>query len=431
MSNRSGPTSDRRSFVRYTGAAGALALAGCIGIDDGNEDGNTSDDGTSDDGTDGGSTSNGDDPTPVIGSNHPLTGAIAFTGERMDQAVQLAATIKNEQGGIESMGGAEIEVVSEDNQGRQELGSEAAQNLVDDGAHVLTGCFSSPVTEDATRVAESERTPFVISSAVDASILQETPLEYVYRPQPSSDRMAANHANMMTEVLEDHDLEVETAGLFYLDNSYGQSIRNGLRDALPDNGVEVIEEVAINFGQTPETAVTRFRESAPDTVIATTFETQTIELIAEMENQDYVPPLLSGVANAAFESPDALEDIGEVANGAITTGYSRDLTKERARSVNERYEDEYGYPMNNNVAMAYGATEVIIQAFEEAGTTDRETLNETLKDIEVSEHILAMPPVTFREDGENENALANLKQIQDLEPKIIAPEEYAQTEPRL
>lgn len=408
--DRSVPVS-RRSFVRVTGATAMLGAAGCIGYGDG-----------------GGDEDNPDEV--VIGSNHPLTGPISFTGERMDQAVQLAADVKNENGGIESMDGAEVEVLSGDNQGEQELGSEVAQELIDDGAHITTGCFSSPVTEDATRVAESEGIPFVISAAVDASILEESPLEYVYRPQPSSQRMATNHVEFLTDVLEDYDLEIETAALFYLENSYGQSIRNGLRDALAENGIEVVEEAAINFGATAETQVTQFRSAEPDTVIATTFESQTVELIRAMEEQDYMPPLLSGVANAAFASPDALAEIGEVANGALTTGYSLDHTSEHGQEVSQRYEEEYGYAMDNNTAMAYGATEVILEAFEEAGSTDPETLNDTLAEIEVSGHVLAMPPISFREDGENENALANLQQIQGLEPRTIAPEEYAQTEPQ-
>jgi branched-chain amino acid transport system substrate-binding protein len=413
LASEHGGKTARRSFLRYTGAAAGLGLAGCIGYGDSDDS---------------------DPGTPVIGSNHPLTGPIAYTGERMHQAVELAADIKNEQGGIESMDGAEVEVVKGDNQGQQELGSEVAQQLVDEGASVTTGCFSSPVTEDATRVAESEQTPFVISAAVDARILQETPLEYVYRPQPSSDRMAANHVNMLTDVLAEnngeHDIELETAGLFYLDNSYGQSIRNGLRDSLSENGIEVVEEAAINFGQTAETQVTQFRDADPDTIIATTFESQTVELINAMQNQDYWPPLLSGVANAAFANPEAMQDIGDIVNGEWTTGYSVDRSSEHGREIAQRYEEEYGTVMDNNVGMAYGAAEVIIEAFEQAGTADTEELNETLKDIEVSEHILAMPAISFRDDGENENATANLKQIQDFEPRIVRPDEYSQTEPQ-
>ena len=408
--DRSVPVS-RRGFVRAAGATAMLGAAGCIGYGDGQEEEDNPDE-------------------VVIGSNHPLTGPTAYTGTRMDEAVKLAATLKTENGGIESMGGAEVRVISEDNQGEQELGSEAAQSLVDDGADVLTGCFSSPVTEDATRVAESESVPFVISAAADADILQETPLEYVYRPQPSSLRMAENHAQYLVDVAGDNGIGVETAALFYLDNSYGQSIRDGLREALPAQGIEIVEEAPISFGQTAETQVTQFRDADPDAVVATSFEDQTVELFRAMQDQDYMPPVFGGVANAAFTNPPALEEMGEAVNGAITTGYSLDVTREDVRDIQDRFQEEYGEPLDPaSPGMAFGAAQVIIEAFEQAGSADSETLKETLDEIEVSDHVMAMPPVTFDENGENENAMAVLHQVQDLAPQVVYPQEFAERDP--
>lgn len=403
---------DRREFLHYTGLAAVLGTAGCVST--------------------GGNGGSSDPDEVVIGSNHPLSGPTAYTGSRMDDAVRLAAMLKNESGGIESMGGADVAVVTEDNKGKQELGSEAARALVDDGADVLTGCFSSPVTDDATRVAESEGVPFVISSAADADILQETSLEYVYRPQPSSDRMSENHAAYLLDIAGDHGIDVETAALFYLDNSYGQSIRDGLREALPRAGIDIVEEAAIAFGATPETQVTKFREADPDTVIATTFESQTVDLVQAMDDQGYRPPLLSGVANAAFTNLAALEEMGDTAEGALATGYSIDVISEEAQAVQQRYEAEFDEPLDPaNPGMAFGATQVIIEALERAGTTDRETVNETLEEAEFADHILAMPPVQFDESGENENAMAVLHQVQGRSSSVVYPEAYAETAPHL
>lgn len=411
---------DRRSFLA-AGAGTVVAVAGCIGY------------GGGDGGDDGGVTNGDEHPDKVvIGSNHPLTGPTAYTGTRMDEAIQLAAMLKNEAGGIESMDGAEVRVISEDNQGEQELGSEAAQSLVNDGADVLTGCFSSPTTDDATRVAESEGVPFVISAAADADILQETPLEYVYRPQPSSLRMAENHAEYLPAVAGDHGIDVETAGIFYLDDSYGQSLRDGLREALPGADIDIVEETAINFGQTAETHVTQFRDADPDAIIATTFEDQTVELVRAMQEQDYMPPVFGGVANAAFTNPPALEDMGEIVNGSMTTGYSIDVTSEEAQQIQQRYQEEYDEPLDPaSPGMAYGAAQVMIEVFEEAGTNDSEVLNETLQEIEVTDHIMAMPPISFDEDGENENGMAILHQVQDLKPHVVYPPEFAEREPQL
>jgi branched-chain amino acid transport system substrate-binding protein len=146
----------------------------------------------------------------IIGSNHPLSGSLSNTGERMDQAVKLAAMIKNEAGGIESLDGAELSVVSGDNEGARELGGEVAQELIDEGASVLTGCYSSPVTSAATRTAESAGVPFVISVSVANSILQETQLNYAYRPQPPANQMAVDHARLLADAIRNAGEECAT-----------------------------------------------------------------------------------------------------------------------------------------------------------------------------------------------------------------------------
>ena len=402
--------SDRRSFMKYVGAAGTVGLAGCIGQDP---------------------SESGDGSGVTIGSNHPLSGSLGGTGTRMDKAVKLAATIKNENGGIESLDGAELEVISEDNQGKQELGGEVTETLVDDGADVVTGCFSSPVTNAATRAAERAGVPFVISVSVDDAILQENDLQYAYRPQPPATQMAIDHAQLMPQVIRDAGQDVQTAGLYYIDIDFGQSVRDSLRNELPNQNVEIVEEVSIDFGETADTAVTQLANADPDVVIATSYEAETVELVKSMDNQNYAPPFIAGCANEALNDVSALEEMGQTVEGALPTNFALNPTMDRALEVQERYESEFDESFDANVAMTYAATEVIIAAIEEAGSSDPEEINGALSEIEVSDHIAAMPPITFDDNGENKNALAPLFQVQDLDDRVVFPEEYAETDVKL
>lgn len=421
----------RRSFVKYSGAAGVTgALAGCSsngGGGGGGDDDDGGDDGGSGDGNGGGSGGGSPDEV-IIGSNHPLSGGLSNTGERMDQAVRLAAMMKNESGGIESLDGAELSVISGDNEGAQELGGEVAQELIDDGASVLTGCYSSPVTSAATRTAESAGVPFVISVSVANSILRETQLNYSYRPQPPADQMAIDHARLLAETVRDAGEEIETAGLFYIDISFGQSIRDALREELPANDIEIVAETAYESGDTADTQVTSLRDADPDAVIATTYRPGTIELVNAMDNQDYQPDYLTGCSNAAMNDISALEEMGDTVEGGFATNFALDPTSDRAGEVRSRFESEFDSGFDANVAMTYAATEVIIAAIEEAASADPEDINDALGAITVEDHIAAMPPITFADNGENENALAPLFQIQDLEDRVIAPEEFAETD---
>lgn len=399
---------NRRSFLKYIGAAGTVGLAGCVGADPGEDD--------------------EDSDTIVIGSNHPLSGDLGGTGTRMDNAVQLAAMIKNEDGGIESLDGAELEVISGDNQGAQELGGEISDELIDDGANVLTGCFSSPVTNAATRASERAGVPFVISVSVADDILQDSGMNYVYRPQPRARQMAIDHAELMPQAIRDAGQDIETAGIYYIDIDFGQSVRDSLEEELPEQGIEVVETVGIGFGETADTQVTQLQAADPDAVIAVSYESETVELVRAMDDQDYQPPFFAGCSNEALNDRGALEQMGDTAEGALATNFALDPTNDRASEIRERFEDEFDQSFDANVAMTYAATEVIIAAIEEAGSSDPEDINDTLSEIEVTDHVTAMPPITFDENGENENALAPLFQVQDLQDRVVAPEEFAESE---
>ncbi|MEM4779996.1 MAG: ABC transporter substrate-binding protein, partial [Halalkalicoccus sp.] len=341
---------------------------------------------------------------------------------------RLAAMVTNENGGIESMGGAQLEVISEDNQGAQELGGEVTDELIADGAHVVTGCFSSPVTSAASTAAERAGVPFVISVSVADDILQETQLDYVYRPQPRSDQMARDHAEYMPQAIRDADHSVDTAGIYYINIDFGQSVRDSLREYLPEQDIEIVQEVGVDFGETADTQVTQLRDADPDIVIAISYEAETVELVRAMDDQDYQPPFLAGCSNEALNDRGALETMGDTAEGALATNFALNPVDERAAEVRERFEDEFDESFDANVAMTYASTQVIIAAIEETGAADPDAINDALREIEVTDHIAAMPPITFDEYGENENALAPLFQVQNLQDRVVTPEEFAESE---
>jgi branched-chain amino acid transport system substrate-binding protein len=479
-SNKPPASADRRRFIKYAGAAGVAGLAGLAGCssDDASGGGENASGGGGDGGerettggdageettsgedtsasgeetTGGEGTASGEETTAgggneseggttsgsaggsaaeiLIGSNHPLSGSLASTGVGMHNAIELAAKRKNEAGGIESLGGAQVRVLKGDNQGQQELGGQVTQDLIDEGAKVVSGCFASPVTTAATQVAERRQTPFVISIAAATDILQGRGFNYVYRPQPPAQKMAEDYANLVPEVIRQNGSEIKTAGLFYVNNSYGQSIKESLRKFLPENDVEVVAETAIELGaSSANTQVSKLKQADPDTVIATTYVPGGVTLANAMQNQSYRPPHLTACASATFTDGASVSDIGEFANGVLDNNYALNPTVEKTREVREQFNSAYEGSFSASVGMAYTAGEVIIEAIEQAGSTEREAINGALQSLTYEDHIAAMGPITFKENGENENALAAVNQVQDGTIKVVYPEEFAGAEP--
>ncbi|MFT4890524.1 MAG: branched-chain amino acid transport system substrate-binding protein [Halobacteriales archaeon] len=431
-------SSSRRAFLS-TGAALTIAsLAGCSGdgggestTTEGGDDDTTEkpDDGTTERETTTESpttTESEDYPDEVyVGSIHPYTGPTSYVGDRLHKAMELAATIKNENGGIESMNGAEVRFLRGDHKNQPETGAEVAQELIDEGASVLTGTYSSAVTNAITRVAESNGVPFVIDISVAASILQQTPLNYVYRAQPNSWNQASDMIRGLSWASDQAGVDVETLGLFYIDNTYGQAIRDGIERAVEDRDMEIITEATIGFGGTADTQVTKFRNADPDVIIPTVFTNQILELVSAMKDQDYWPKVLHACSTGGMNSAN-YEKMGKVIEGSMSSGYQVNKQTEKAQEINERYMNTYDTaPMEGNIGMAYATAEVIIAAFEEAGSADPEVLNQTLQNIEVEDHIMAMPPIQFDETGENADGLTITNQVQNMQNEIVYPDRYA------
>ncbi|MFC7157423.1 ABC transporter substrate-binding protein [Halomarina halobia] len=428
-SNRKRHTAtSRRSFIKYAGAAGTIGLtglAGCASDDAGNGGGGGN-------GSGGGTAGGGNAEEVVIGSNHPLSGGLASTGTGMHNAVRLAAERKNEAGGIESLGGAQVTVIKGDNQGKQELGGQVSQELIEEGAHLLTGCYASPATTSATQVAERAKTPFVVSVAADDDILQGRGLNYVYRPQPPAKKMAEDYATLVPEAIRDNGGTLDTAGLFYVNNSYGQAIRNHLKTFLPENDVEVVAETALEFGASnANTQVSKLKGADPDTIIATTYVPGGVTLMKALRDQNYRPPHLTACASATFTDDDAVADLGQAANGVMDNNYALNPTIEKTEEVKQQFNKQFDQGFSATVGMAYTAAEVAIAGIEAAGSTDKDEINAALEKLEYADHIAAMGPVSFKENGENENALAPVNQVQEGAVKVVYPEEYAEAKPQV
>ncbi|ELZ27959.1 branched-chain amino acid ABC transporter substrate-binding protein [Halogeometricum pallidum JCM 14848] len=434
-------SSQRRRFIKAAGATAlTLGLAGCASddADSGGEStpsesggGDTTGESTQTEGTTTGSSQSSVDEV-VIGSNHPLSGSLAATGVGMSNAIKLAAMRKNEEGGIESLGGAQVKVIEGDNQGAQELGGQVSEELLSEGAHVLTGCYSSPVTTAATQVAERQGVPFVISIAAADNILEGRGFDYIYRPQPPARRLASDYADLVPTVIRDNGGTVETAGLFYINNSYGQAIRDSLREFLPQQNVEIVAETALEFGASnANTQVSRLRSADPDTVIATTYVNGGVLLAQAMQDQSYRPSYLSACASATFTDDRSVRDIGDFANGVMDNNYALNPTIDKTAEVRSQFTDNYDQEFSASVGMAYTAGEVIIQAIENAASVDPDDINGALKELRYEDHISAMGPISFNDTGENENALAPVNQVQDLSVKVVYPQEYAEAQPQL
>ena len=105
-----------------------------------------------------------------VGILLPLSGGVAPIGINNRRGHELAVEEINANGGIAALGGAKLEMIDGDTQGKPEIGITELQKLERKGVVAIMGAYQSGVTFPVTQVSEKLQVPFIDPVAIADSI---------------------------------------------------------------------------------------------------------------------------------------------------------------------------------------------------------------------------------------------------------------------
>ncbi|MEV7430836.1 ABC transporter substrate-binding protein [Nocardioides sp. NPDC092400] len=378
-----------------------------------------------------GSSGSGSDGDIMIGSVHPLTGALAGVGALMNDGAKLAVEDVNADGGIESLDGRKLTLGEGDSKGAADTGQSEAQRLISDGAVALVGTYQSDVTANVSAVAERSRVPLVIDVAVDDSILEQG-YKNTFRIQPDATSMGADGADDLIALAEANGKPVKTVSYIHIEGAFGQSVFDAFKERAESQGVQVLKEVTYP-GTNFTDATTQVREAAagnPDVIVATGYYPDQLLVAQAVKALDPDIDALYGVANGAFDDGSFPNDAGAAGENVLSANYHYGATNDEVADIRKRFEAEFGRPMETASVLSYQAVMVIAQALEEAGSDDPEDVRDAIAEIEVEDPLLAFDgPITFDETGQNENATVIVMQTKKGKVEQVFPDEFTTSEP--
>jgi branched-chain amino acid transport system substrate-binding protein len=363
-----------------------------------------------------------------IGSIHPLTGGLAGAGSRMDNAAQMAVEEINAAGGIASLGGAPLELVSADSTGAPDVGQSEAERLISDGVSALIGTYQSSVTTNVSTVAEREGVPLVIDVAVADSILEQG-FTNVFRLQPNATSMGQNGAAYISQL---GDGEIKTVAYLHDNTGFGESVSQAFTEAAAELGIEVVEDIPYPPFEVTDltTEMSRAAAADPDVIIITGYYNDGLLAARAAVDLGVDVEAVIGVAQGAYHTPQFVEDFGADAELFWNSNYHFNSSDPKVVAVLEKFEDTFGEQMDTESVLAYQAVYVIADALERAGSSDPADVREALSQTNLAEHFLAYPgPIQFDAAGENVNAQPTLMQVQDGFVLQVAPTDIQETEP--
>jgi branched-chain amino acid transport system substrate-binding protein len=362
-----------------------------------------------------------------IGVLHPVTGALAYSGQQCREGALMAIEDINQAGGIKSLGGARIEALLGDAQSRPEAGSAEIEKMNEAGVSAVVGAFASAICLATTQTAAKYNLPHVVDVGVADQIV-ERGLKNTFRFGPGY-RTCAQAAVANLHVLNTAaGKPARSVMIIHEESLFGTGTANLLARELPGYGYE-IKEVVKHANPTRDfnNIVLRMKSVNPDIVIPANYYNEYALLVRTMAQQRVAPKAIYSVLGGAASSYKFLKEFPDAANGIIDCNHWFNPKDKRSADLRRRVEAK-GLFFSYEVFCTYTATRLLADAIERARSTDRAAIIDALEKSTFSDHLMPYGPTKFV-NGQNTGAQPLMTQVIQGDIRVIIPREYREADP--
>ncbi len=357
--------------------------------------------------------------TIKIGSVHPLTGSMAYEGQAIVNAQQIAIDKINTEGGIN---GRMLELVVRDSVGTSSGAANAALKLANSGVAALTGTYTSSSAQVVSRIAEKTQIPLIITVAAADDLLSNG-YEYTFRIQPSALVFARNFLEYSSYFITE---DMETVAFIYENSNYGTGIVEYIQEHIDETGLTIVGMLSYSSStSTLSSEVTKLAALDPDLLVCVGYYSDQSLFMKEVLERSIEFNKIVGCANGAFSDAKFLETYGTQVDGIYDINYRYNPNSEEAQYMLETYKAVYGEEIPVHAIYGYESIMVIADALKRCGNPDDpEEVREAIAASEITEHVLPQGTIEFDETGENINSAGVLVELRDGKHVIVYFEEY-------
>lgn len=336
-----------------------------------------------------------------IGASFALTGDVAVYGKAANNGAQLAVKEFNEKGGVLDK---QVEYLVEDNKGDQIEATNAFNKLVDkENIVAFIGSDVSSTTEAIAQLAAEINMPMITPTGTKAEITQAG--NNVFRAcyiDPYQGRIVADFAAK--------ELNGKTASIL-MDNGedYSKGVAEEFAKVFESHGGTILStESYTSQDKDYKPLLLNIKENEPDILLISDYYGP-LSLIAQqiqevgIESTLVGPDGWDGVLSLIENDPSVLE------GAYFINHYSPDDEDPVVQSFITAYRDEYGEEPNAFAALGYDAAVIMLNAIEDAGSTDSDAI---IASMQSSETKGATGTITF---GADRNPVKSVAIIQILD----------------
>lgn len=364
--------------------------------------------------------------TVKVGILHPVTGALAYSGQQCREGALMAVEDIN-KAGIKSLGGAKLEVLLGDAQSNPQAGTAEIEKMNEAGCSAVVGAFASAICLATTQAAAKYNLPHVVDVGVADQIV-ERGLKNTFRFGPGYKTCATVAVNNLHVLNTVAGRPAKTVMIVHEESLFGTGTANLLARELPGLGFEVKEVIKhANPTRDFNNIVLRIKAVNPDILIPANYYNEYALLVRTLQQQKITPKAIYSVLGGAASSYKFLKEFPDAANGIIDCNHWFNPKDKRAAALRKRVEAK-GLFFTYEVFNTYTAVMLLADAIERAKSSDRAAITDALAKSTFADHFMPYGATKF-ENGQNLGAQPLMTQVSNGDIRVIVPREYREAEP--
>jgi branched-chain amino acid transport system substrate-binding protein len=383
----------------------------------------------------GAGTARADTPDIVVGSANSLTGGFGDNGQRTCWGIEIAANMINSQGGIKSLGGAKLKVITVDTSSENpaQATSVTERLLHQDHAVVIAGPSTSAMVLAAEVAVEKARVPMIASGYSDAIV--ERGMKYTFKTTPKGSKVWNFGLDSAVELLKSAGKPVKSIGVFCASDAVSAGVFKTLPVEAKRLGIPVSASALFQMGLTdPSVVVAPVRQHKPDLIMLSAALNDTILVMQALRGLGITTPV---VAAGAANSDAAGKALGKAAVGIfMPSTYNWDIKEPINKKLIDLFRKAHPdvhYPPNGDyLGLGFIDMLVLAQALEKAASRDGTKIRDVMSSTTFTDIPIIGGKVKFDNTGYNSIVQPLLGEwMSDEEIRTVWPKEYQTMAPKL
>ena len=339
--------------------------------------------------------------TIKLGVAGPHSGELASFGIPTIKAAELVVKDINAKGGVL---GKKVELLVEDDVCKHEMATNTATNLISKKVDVVLGHICSDATKAALGIYKDSKIIAMSPSATNPALTQSGEYPNFYRTIASDDAQARLEVDFALDVLR-----LKKIAVLHDRSAYGKDLAefvNGF--VVKDPRAEVVLYEGITPGAVDYSAVVqKIKRSGAEAVIFGGYHPEASKIVTQMRQKKMKTIFISG---DGVKDDTFIKVAKKYAEGVYATGPMDVSKNEMAKAANEAHKKAYGSDPGAYFLNAYAAALALLNAIEQAGSTDYDAVSNALKTKDVE---TPLGSIHFDERGDAIGVGYSMYQVKD------------------